>query len=1387
MRTWRSLFTQTMLTRGKEYYRAGKAKKLSWESDPEKRGGDIYEATVRGSRNYHVVIKASAGVIREMSCTCPYAADGSRCKHEAAVLLAIEDEYEKLHADPDEKEAGKSGSGAEAAANGSGSNSGSDEGNAGKGENSWFGEGGIYDILDRDGKVLESGGSGLGSRDAGNPLSDLRKLWEETARERKDAAGEEDAEEYHPDNYRYFHPEEFRTHLKISAAEWKEAEELLHPEPGRKSVSSGRRGGRRSGKKPDFKILEFHVSTGYLQDQMKQTGPMVGQAILRFRNDYDKRAVLMFDQHRIISSQCEDWDCYYDNGYPMENPTKLCIHEIVALRMLEDYLKDHNLGDASSYDAESFLSEFSHRDMPGEAGTEKDGNMGDRPSGMLTMEPRLELEDGMLSATFYIGKDRLYKIKNLSEYVKAMQNRDRMKFGSKTEFQMGEESLKSDEDRDWFHFIREALENHLESQRYMELRSSYADSYTFDYKANLPLIGSWLDRFADLIGARPFELWDKHLSAGEGKKTVHLRDKDITPTIAVVPTPEKATEPVDGVRVTCDLPRLMKGLDHLYYYQGQYLNRVTRESSERVEMLLRNTGGRLDLVIGRNYLGTFYHDVLPKLRDIADIREEHTERLKGLIPPKPAFTAYLDYERPLLMCTAEAAYGKEIYPIADAIEAQAEEKELIPAYRDAGAELAYCNELARYFNNYDRAVHVLYSEKDEDRLFQLLDHGIDELLDYGEVRMTEQFRNLGIRRRLPMKVGVNVGNNLLDLTVSSEDLTEDEIYQILYMYRRKKKYVRLKDGSFFKLEQNDTVDELNEMLEALQIPLKEFVKGKMELPAYRALYLDKMLEQTEDLYAVRDRKFKQLIKEFKTVEDSDFEVPDSLAKTLRKYQKEGYRWLRILDRYGFGGILADEMGLGKTLQVITALLATKLESEQEELSAAETERLKTSLKNSRTEKTEELSSPDPKAEKTAELDSTEPELPGVSLIISPASLIYNWEEELHRFAPELKTLVVAGTAAERKSMLADYRDYDVLVTSYDLLKRDIASYDGMSFRYEVIDEAQYIKNPGTAAAKAVKLIRAKTRYALTGTPIENRLSELWSIFDYLMPGFLYRYEEFHSTFEQPIVNGDEKAGEQLKRMVAPFILRRLKKDVLKDLPDKLEEIRYVQMGKEQQKIYDAEVLRMKKDLSKQTDEDFRKGKLQILAAITRIRQICCDPSLCCEGYRGESAKKEAVMDLIHTLIDEGHRALLFSQFTSMLALIREELVREKIPFYEITGATRKEERTRLVREFNENSEVPVFLISLKAGGTGLNLTGADVVIHYDPWWNTSAEDQATDRAHRIGQKRVVTVYKMIIRNSIEDRILEMQAMKRDLADQILNGDALSSSTITREDLMQILS
>ena len=514
-----------------------------------------------------------------------------------------------------------------------------------------------------------------------------------------------------------------------------------------------------------------------------------------------------------------------------------------------------------------------------------------------------------------------------------------------------------------------------------------------------------------------------------------------------------------------------------------------------------------------------------------------------------------------------------------------------------------------------------------------------------------------------------------------------------------------------------------------------------------------MLEGQEGFYADRDRHFKELIKSFKTVSDSDYEVPEHLKKILRPYQKEGYRWLRTLDHYGFGGILADEMGLGKTLQTLAMLEAVK--KEEGGLTA---------------------------------------------LVVCPASLVYNWLEEAHRFAPSLNAVAVTGTAAARAGIIhglkqegdkADLRKTDLLkadllITSYDLLKRDIAEYDEVTFRFEIIDEAQYIKTHTTAAAKSVKLIRAVTKFALTGTPIENRLSELWSIFDYLMPGFLFAYDSFRTQMEVPIVkNEDEEVLERLHKMIAPFILRRIKRDVLRDLPDKLEEIRYAGMESKQQKLYDAQVIRMRNDLKKQSDTDFKRSKIEILSELMKIRQICCDPLLCYTNYDGESAKTELCMELLRSLMDGGHRTLVFSQFTSMLEILEKRLTEEKIPYYVITGSTEKEERIKRVKAFNEGN-VPVFLISLKAGGTGLNLVGADSVIHFDPWWNTAAENQASDRAHRIGQTKVVSVYKLVAKGTIEERILALQQQKAKLAQDVLSGEGVGSAVLSREDLMEIL-
>lgn len=383
--------------------------------------------------------------------------------------------------------------------------------------------------------------------------------------------------------------------------------------------------------------------------------------------------------------------------------------------------------------------------------------------------------------------------------------------------------------------------------------------------------------------------------------------------------------------------------------------------------------------------------------------------------------------------------------------------------------------------------------------------------------------------------------------------------------------------------------------------------------------------------------------------------------------------------------------------------------------------------------------------------------------------------------------MVTGDAAHRRELVQSSLDTDILITSYDLLKRDVDNYENIEFFCEILDEAQFIKNQSTQAAKAVKLIHAGTRFALTGTPMENRLSELWSIFDYLMPGFLYGYKQFKEEMEAPIVEEhDQDAMLRLRRMITPFILRRLKKDVLSDLPDKLEEAVYAKMEFQQQELYEANVQNLKRLLNGQTDAQFREKKLQLLAELTKLRQICCNPLLVYENYKGESAKQEMCVELLKNAITGGHKVLLFSQFTSMLELLAKRVEKENITYYMLTGQTPKEQRIQMVDAFNSN-DVSVFFISLKAGGTGLNLTSADIVIHYDPWWNLAAQNQATDRTHRIGQKNVVTVYKLIAKDTIEEKIMKLQEMKQELADQVLGGENMDNPFFSRDELLELLS
>ena len=412
-----------------------------------------------------------------------------------------------------------------------------------------------------------------------------------------------------------------------------------------------------------------------------------------------------------------------------------------------------------------------------------------------------------------------------------------------------------------------------------------------------------------------------------------------------------------------------------------------------------------------------------------------------------------------------------------------------------------------------------------------------------------------------------------------------------------------------------------------------------------------------------------------------------------------------------------------------------------------------------------------------------------SLVVCPSSLSLNWQNEANKFANNLKTLVIKGSLADRKRQIKEIDKYDLVITSYDLLKRDVELYEKLdyNFRFIIADEAQYLKNSNTQNAKSIKKIKADTRYALTGTPIENSLAELWSIFDFIMPGYLFSYREFKNTYEMPIIKGeDENAMQKLKMLIEPFVLRRTKKEVLKELPDKTVTVLNNEMCEEQRNLYINYLARAKQEVAEKVKlNGYEKSKMQILAALTRLRQICCHPGLFINDYNEGSSKLEQCMEIIKEAVKSGHKILLFSGYTSMFEIIEKELNKEQIRYLKLTGSTKVDERIKMVDEFNQNPEIQVFLISLKAGGTGLNLTGADMVIHYDPWWNLSTENQATDRAYRIGQKNNVQVYKLITKNSIEEKIYELQEKKSKLADNMLETNTVFVNKLTKEDILKL--
>ncbi|RGH16905.1 MULTISPECIES: SNF2 helicase associated domain-containing protein [Clostridium] len=1036
----------------------------------------------------------------------------------------------------------------------------------------------------------------------------------------------------------------------------------------------------------------------------------------------------------IKGSQIYDYSCSCAEGNSFRGP---CVHAKALQEAFARQQKaEHTPPVSTSPEIRMMIREYTNREVA--------RILGEEEREPVYLHPYLQIRRGEVLLEARIGREKRYIVKNLLEFAQAVHSGKRVEYGKGMAFEHVPSAFAP------------------ESRPFLDLLLEEADAYIRHYEemrghAGLPLpvmraltLGSAArDRLFDLLEGKEVQTEDE--KGAERVCRVERKDPRF---------PVEVEARGDGIAVT--VPSALtsfRGEQRLYVADGLHLFGCSELYTETMGVFLEQMeqGGRecgsrkekRELLVGSRDIPLFYARVLEGMEALGILQSPEIDWEKYRPEALKARFEFDSDSPDELRLRPTLSYGDFTFsPLAD---------EHVPREicRDVPAEFYISRLITRYFSYWEDESGELVIRGDEEALYQVLSEGMPQFQEVGEVWLSESVRHLRVLPPPEVSMGVSLGGGWLDLKIETAGIDPAELLQVLSEYRQKKKYYRMKNGEFLQLS-GGGLQALDSLTADLGLTKSEFQAGEAKIPAYRAFYLDSLSGDGRMKLFQRDEAYGMMVRDLKTAQSVSYAVPAVLEKTLREYQKIGYTWMRTLARYHFGGILADDMGLGKTLQVIALLTAFYQE------------------------KTEQ---------KAAGNEGSGSELPLPSLIVCPASLVYNWGQEFARFSPGIRVLLIAGTAKERQEQLEEQMRMEasegaqVIITSYDLLKRDREAYLGRTFEYEIIDEAQVIKNAKTQGAKAVKEISANARFALTGTPVENRLSELWSIFDFLMPGFLYSYRKFRERYELPIVkNQDPEALTALRRMTGPFVLRRLKKDVLRELPTKEERIVYSAASGRQQKLYTASALKLKEALAGGAWSG--NGKLEVLSQLMRLRQICCDPALCFEDYTGESAKLETCVSLIASASAAGHKILLFSQFASMLERIRERLLQEGISSHLLVGATPKEERSRMVQAF-ASDEVPVFLISLKAGGTGLNLTAADIVIHYDPWWNVAAQNQATDRAYRIGQEKPVTVYKLILKDTIEENLLKLQNAKLALAAQVVSEGMVSLGDLSQNELMEL--
>ncbi|OPJ56702.1 SNF2 helicase associated domain-containing protein [Clostridium oryzae] len=923
-----------------------------------------------------------------------------------------------------------------------------------------------------------------------------------------------------------------------------------------------------------------------------------------------------------------------------------------------------------------------------------------------------------------VGLEKAYVVKNMRTFLKVLIRNESLEFGKNFTYDPSIHKFNDIDDRIMDMFL-EIVEGEEQRLNSMDYHGYY-NSYggTFFSGKKIYLTDRMAYRFFKIAKQRNIDI----VVDGKEHNGVSIREEKM-------PLDFKLEMDKKNIKVKqlSEMPIALDDYNKIFYYNGKVF--LPPEEQIRMYMPVYNMISKREnknVLFNSDQARKVAQYLIPALKKMSEniVLDENIR--EQFIEEPLTIKIYLDKEEDNIIASVKYCYGaNEINAFAK--ESDNDSKSIL--IRDTSKEKK-CETVFKGFG-FNRSKDILAMKKEKDILSFVTD-GVQKLQQLGEVYYSDAFKNIRIYNKPSIRTGLRLNDqNLLEFSFNIDGVEKDELSNMFNALREKKKYFRLRKGGFISLE-GKQMKNLSEVVDYLDID-NDVSNEKIILSRFNALYLDEKLKEVVGDELDRNLNFIKLVDNIKNVRLTKLPIPKHLENTMRNYQKIGYKWFKTLAEYGFGGILADEMGLGKTLETIAFLSSEKGN--------------------------------------------------GPSVVVAPTSLIYNWKDEIEKFSPELRTEVITGPKAKRNEIIEAVNNYDVVITSYPLIRRDIDQYIEKTFNYCILDEAQQIKNPASLNATTVKQIKANGCFALTGTPMENSLTELWSIFDFVMPGYLLSNNKFSQLYETPIVKEQKKEVlTELNKRIKPFILRRLKKDVMKELPPKIEHKLVVEMTDKQKKLYISYLESARNEISEEISANgFNKSKIKIIALLTRLRQICCDPTVFVENFSGESGKMLALDDLMEDMVDNGHKVLLFSQFTTVLKNIGKRFIKNGIDYMYLDGTTKSEDRMSMVKQFNEGDK-SVFLISLKAGGTGLNLTGADVVIHFDPWWNPAVEDQATDRAHRIGQHKTVEVIKLLAKGTIEEKIFNLQNKKKEIIDNVINENMNADnilSKMTEEDLQQL--